>query len=64
MFGTEHMFGSMEFETHLTQAPDGDWTASAMGLTATHRDREQSLNDLNQKIDTAVISGELRPDTN
>lgn len=62
MFPTDHMHGSFEFHTNLKQLEDGKWVAEAMGISAIHRDREQAINDLNQKIDTAVVSGQLRPD--
>lgn len=47
--------------TELKQ--EGDvWIASALGLEARHKYREQALNDLNEKVYNAVSRGEIVPD--
>lgn len=62
MFGTDHLFGSFEFDTDLKRAEDGQWTASALGVSATHYDQSQAVNNLNQKINEKLERGEIRPD--
>jgi hypothetical protein len=62
MFGTEHMMGSFDFHTDITQDDKGNWVASALGESASHPDQSQALNDLNAKIDDKLVRGELRPD--
>jgi hypothetical protein len=63
MHGTDHLYGSFEnFHTDLQQLEDSKWRASALGYSAEHTNRDQALNDLNEKLQTAITKGELRPD--
>jgi len=62
MFTTDHFDGSFEgWETELTQQPDGTWKASGLGVEVTHADREQALNDLNEKVFDGISKGEITP---
>ena len=58
---TDHLYGSFEFETELTQLPDGRWRASALGIESTHSSSEQAVNDLNAVLNHKMESGELVP---
>lgn len=61
MFGTDHMFGSFDFQTELSQDAEGMWTAKALGIEVKNRDRDQAVNDLNKTLDEKLIKGEIRP---
>jgi hypothetical protein len=62
MFGTDHLNGSFEFQTDLAKDAEGNWIASALGVSAKHSDQSQAINDLNAALDEKLMSGEIRPD--
>lgn len=57
----DFMFGSFEFDTQITRAENGDFIASAMGVSAQHADQSIALNDLNAKIDQGIQRGTITP---
>jgi hypothetical protein len=59
---TDHLYGSFEFDTELTELPDGKgWKASALGYQAVHPTADQAVNDLNQLLNSKMESGQLVP---
>jgi len=60
MIPLDYLDGSFEFDTELTQLPQG-WRASAMGHSADALDQSQAVNDLNQLLNTKMERGELIP---
>lgn len=58
----DYLGGSFEFDTSFTKDTEGNWVASAQGLSSTHPDQWQALNDLNIKLNTAMERGQLTPD--
>lgn len=62
MFGVDHLEGSFEFHTELKQDAEGNWIASALGMSAKHSIQSQAINDLNAALDNKLMRGELKPD--
>jgi endo-1,4-beta-D-glucanase Y len=58
---TDHFMGVFDnFETEIGKEGD-EYYARALGLEARHKYQEQALNDLNAKLQEAILKGEIVP---
>lgn len=60
-FDTSHLQGNVILDIEVHKMDNGMFKASGMGMEANHRDQAQAIRELQDKLESAITSGEIRP---
>jgi hypothetical protein len=59
---TDHLQGNVIMEMEVTKMANGQFKATCAGMEANHHNSDHAVLQLQDKLQAALLSGDLRPD--